>query len=556
MAARQARKRPVAASAAKNVVMLIGGRWHPFELCGRIAKEFLESTGRYKLTVTNANDVLAEGLGKYDGLIIYAQGQDITPAQEAGLLKFVRGGGGLVGIHCAADVFRNSRDYVKLIGSEFKTHPPMHQFRVDLVDEAHQATTRLGGFETFEEMYHLQNVNEDVQLLATTRWLGQPLPMMYTRTEGKGRVFYTALGHAEKQFLHPQFKKSLLHGLDWACKVKPAAGPIRCAMLGYGPAFGMGKQHSMQINATPGMKAVAACDIDPACTEQAKKDFPYFKTFSSVEAMLKDKTIDLVVIILPHNLHAPMAIQCLQAGKHVVLEKPFCLTVKEADAMIAAARRAGKMLTVYHNRRWDGDHMTIKRIIREGTIGEVFEINAGFAGYRSPGTTWRSDKAISGGNLYDWGAHFVDWVLALVPQKIQSVSGFFQKKVWMHVTNEDHTQAIVRFANGAMADIVISSLSAARRPRWRILGTKGAILDDGTVEKGCKVITYRDGSLVTSEVSWQSRTYQEFYWNVADHLLCGDELAVKGGQARRVIGVIEYAGRSSQSGKEEMFPGG
>jgi predicted dehydrogenase len=195
--------------------------------------------------------------------------------------------------------------------------------------------------------------------------------------------------------------------------------------------------------------------------------------------------------------------------------------------------------------------MTFRRLIAEGAIGEVFEVSCGHAGYKRPGDWWRSDKEISGGNFYDWGAHFVDWILGLIPERVEWVHGFFHKKVWMHVTNEDHTQAIVRFAGGRMADVVISSISAAPRPRWRILGTRGAIVDDRTVERGCKLYTVRDGRTVVSEVKYDESRWDEFYNNVADHLLRGDELAVTAEQSRRVIGVLESAERSSASGKPE-----
>lgn len=541
----------------KNVLMLIGGLYHPFEQAAAITKAFLEETGRYKVKITEDRKVLGGGLAKYDGVLIYTCGGEPSGDQEDGLVEFVRRGGALVAVHSANAVSGKLEKYVALIGSQFERHPREHRpVRVRLLDPEHQATTRLGDFDIVEELYFLKNVAADVNVLATTGWLGEPIPLMYTRTEGRGRVFYTALGHGEAQFRHAKFQKSLLHGLDWACKVRPRRGPIRCAMLGYGGAFNMGRTHSNFVNDTPGLKAVGACDIDPERLEQAEKDFPYFKTFGSLDEMLEDKAIDLVVNILPHNLHAPTAIQCLRAGKHVVLEKPFCITLREADAMIREANRAGVMLTAFHNRRWDGDYMTIKRIVQEGRIGEVFEIGCGAGGYRRPGEWWRSDKEISGGNMYDWGAHFVDWVLGLIPQKVASVTGFFHKKVWMHVTNEDHTRAIVRFTNGATADICLSSIAAAGRPTWRILGTRGAILDDRSVENGCKVITYENGSLVTSEVKWAETRWCEYYWNVADHLLCGDPLAVTPQQARRVIGVIECAERSSESAQAVSFRGG
>ena len=542
----------------KNVLLLIGGSWHPFEACAGIAREILQASERYRLTVTDDRDVLARPLEKYDAVMIYICGGKVTPEQEAGLLRYVRQGGGLVAIHSATAVSEDCRDYLALIGSQFDTHPADHKFEpVRIVDDSHPATTRLGDFSLTEELYVLKPVASDVQVLAETTYQCKPMPVLYARTEGRGRVFYTALGHGVQQWKVSQFQRSLLHGLDWACRVRPIRkGPIRCAMLGYGPSFNMGRLHSEFINQTAGMKAVAACDIDPARTKAAKEEFPNFRTYPHVDELLKDARVDLVVAILPHNIHAEMALKCIEAGKHVITEKPFCITVKQADAMIRAARAAGVMVTCFHNRRWDGDFTTIRRLIEEGAIGEVFEIACGFSGYGAPGNWWRSDKEIAGGNLYDWGAHFTDWVLQLIPERIHSIQGFFQKKVWVQSTIEDHTQAIVRFANGAMADIAFSSIAAAGRPKWRILGTKGAILDDGSVEKGCKVITYENGALVRREVPWTATGWNEFYLNVADHLLLGDELVIKPQQARRVIGVIEYAERSAKSGKPEVFPGG
>ncbi|HUS90843.1 MAG TPA: ThuA domain-containing protein [Phycisphaerae bacterium] len=541
----------------KNVLLLIGGTYHPFEACAKIAGHLLKSSGRYALTVTDDREALAKPLGKYDAVMIYTCGGAFTDAQQAGLRDFVRGGGGLVAIHSANAISGECADYIALVGSRFATHPADHKFeQVRIVDASHPATTRMKDFSLVEELYVLKDLRDDVQVLAETSYLGRPMPVMYARTEGKGRVFYTALGHGARQWRVSGFQRSLLHGLDWACRMEPLRrGPIRCAALGYGPSFNMGRLHCGFINGTAGLKAVGVCDIDPARTKAAKEDYPDIRTYGDCDELLKAKDVDLVVVILPHHIHAEYARKCLNAGRHVITEKPFCLTVREADGMLRAARKNGVMITAFHNRRWDGDFRTIRRIVEEGTIGEVFEINCGFSGYNAPRDWWRSDKEISGGNLYDWGAHFTDWVLQLIPEKIASVQGFFHKGTWVQATNEDHTQAIIRFANGAMADVTISSLSAAGRPRWRVLGTRGAILDDGTVEKGCKVITYEEGALVTRQVKWIDTAWDEFYPNVADHLLLGDELVIKPQQARRVIGVIESAERSANSGQPEVFPG-
>ena len=142
--------------------------------------------------------------------------------------------------------------------------------------------------------------------------------------------------------------------------------------------------------------------------------------------------------------------------------------------------------------------------------------------------------------MYDWGAHFLDWILNLVPARVTQVMGNFQKRVWNAVTNEDFGQAYIRFANGVTADYITSTISASSRPKWRINGTKGAIEQNwGDIT----LITFVNGIRQQSVVKVTLPGYgsSEYYRNVADHLLMGEELAVKPEQARRVIGVIEAA---------------
>lgn len=327
---------------------------------------------------------------------------------------------------------------------------------------------------------------------------------------------------------------------------------IRGAVIGYGGAFNMGKAHIGWMNATPGLVGTAVCDVDPARLEAARQDYPGIKTYSNAEDLLADPDIDLVTVVVPHNVHAPLAIQCLNAGKHVIVEKPMCITVDEATAMIEAARANGVMLSVFHNRRFDGDYMAIKEVIEKGLIGRVFQVELCGGGYGHPGTWWRSNKAISGGAFYDWGAHFVDWVLGIVPEKVVSVTGFFHKRVWLDVTNEDHVQAIVRFESGAVADIQLSSIARAPRPRWRILGEKGGIIDEG---KGSfKVFTEVAGIPAEMEVKYKPSAWQKYYQNISEHLHNGAPLAVTPESARRVIAIIETAEKSSKSGVTEPVP--
>ena len=546
----------------KKVLYVFGGpEFHPTEAGGKILADLLARDGRFELEMTRDLDALAAlPGGQYAAVVLYATGfvDDLTPPREQGLLNFVRGGGGFVGVHAAADCFRGSRAFVDMLGGEFVWHPEQHEFKLEIVQKDHYLAARLPDFSVFDEMYHLQSFDPArVTVVAQTLWQGKPHPMAYTRAYGEGRVAYLANGHTMQAWKHPEFRKLLLRAVAWSTGAELPAKTIRCGLLGYGPAFNMGKGHAGWINATSGMQTVAVCDASPARAEAAKTELPgLVGYFTRLDDMLALNELDLVVNILPHNQHAPTSLQCLQAGKHVVQEKPFCLTVAEANAMIDLARAQGVMLSAFHNRRWDGDYLLMRDLIDKGLIGDVFHIECSMSSYGHPGFWWRSDKAISGGVMYDWGAHFIDWILNLVPAKLTQINGNLQKRVWNSVTNEDFGQVVMRFDNGCSADFLTSSISASSRPLWRINGTRGALERYGG--ESVTLISYANGFRQESVVKVTLPSYgsTEYYRTVADHLLLGEELVVTPEQARRVIGVIEAAQISSQKGASVPPPEG
>jgi len=318
------------------------------------------------------------------------------------------------------------------------------------------------------------------------------------------------------------------------------AKPIRAAVIGYG----MGRHHATYMNDHPDFELVAVCDLDGRRREQAKADFPQIRTCASMAALLRRDDVDLVSVVTPHNAHCKHVVQCLRAGKHTVVDKPMCITAREATRMIEEAKKARRVFSVFQNRRLDGDYLALREVVESGLIGEVFEIECFAGGYRKPGTAWRSFKRISGGVLYDWGAHFIDWILGLVPAKIVNVTGFLHKRVWKHVTNEDQGRAIIRFANGAVADFTLSTIAMAGKARWRILGTKGAITDGP--DHAFKVTTLVKGRQAEIRVPFQESRWPDYYANIADHLLRGKALLVRPEESRRVIGVLEATGKSSK----------
>ena len=549
------------ARGARKILMLVGGpTFHPTQDAAKVFEGLLASAGgRWQVTATSDFDALASLPGGYETVLIYTTGfrEDLTAAREKGLLDFVRGGGGLVAVHSAADSFRGSRAYIDMINAEFQTHPRFQEIPVQIADRNHYLTARMPDFTVEDELYMLQSYDPArSRVLAQTTWQGRTLPLLFVHPYGKGRVAYLALGHDLRAWRHPEFQKLLLRSLEWTAGAElETKREIRCGLLGYGPAFNMGKTHSSYINAQAGMRTVAVCDADAARLAAAEEELPGVRTFRSLQEMLKWKDLDLVVNILPHNRHAETCLASLRAGKHVISEKPFCITTEEATAMIRAARRTGTMLSVFHNRRWDGDYLTIRDVVARGLLGQVFHIECFIGGYHRPGTWWRSDKTISGGALYDWGAHFTDWILRLVDKRVSQVTGLFHKRWWNHVTNEDQTEAVIRFEDGEVANLQASDLAAAGKPKWRILGTQGALVMEHGDTKSVRVTSHASGVPFEGDIPIARSTgWVEYYRNVADHLLMGEPLVVTAEQAREVIAVIETAERSSSLGRSLPLP--
>ena len=326
---------------------------------------------------------------------------------------------------------------------------------------------------------------------------------------------------------------------------------IGAALVGYGPAFNMGRLHGTSLQEQAGIQVVAVCDTDPQRQAAAQEDFPGIAAYGKVEDLLQDPQVGLCVLILPHNLHGSVGLQCLKAGRHVILEKPMCITTAEAKAMVDVAKAKKLMLTVYHNRRHDGDFLALQQAVADGLLGDIFEVEMWAGGYGAPRGWWRDKKDISGGQFYDWGAHYLDWLLNLMPAKVENVTGFFHKLVWKEMTNEDHVQAVIRFTNGAMANVQMSQIAHQGQPRWRVLGTKGALV---STPEGFDYYTTENGMQLKGFIKNKETNWAEFYRRIGTHLLKGAALGVKPEQAARVIGIIEAAEKSSKSHQAEALP--
>ena len=325
-------------------------------------------------------------------------------------------------------------------------------------------------------------------------------------------------------------------------------GDIKVGVIGYGGAFNMGKGHLAEMQAA-GMTPTAVAEIDATRLKVAEKDFPGIETYLSVEEMLRRSDVELLAVITPHNTHAKLAIQCLKAGRHVVVEKPFAITTAECDAMIAAARKSRVVLSTYHNRHWDGCILTAVKTIRSGVIGDVVRVQAHMGWWGQPGDWWRSSKSISGGILYDWGVHLLEYTLQIVDSDILEVSGhlargFWGKKVkWGKDTIEDEGCLTVRFASGAWSSLMISQINSRPFTGWvEVAGTLGAYMFDYGVYE---LTTHRDGQTVITQGRNQPSEGHKLYRNIAHHICKGERLIITPEWARRPVHILDLACRSA-----------
>jgi predicted dehydrogenase len=206
------------------------------------------------------------------------------------------------------------------------------------------------------------------------------------------------------------------------------------------------------------------------------------RAYASMEELLKDPNVDIVLVSVPNDLHKPFVIKALEAGKHVVCEKPAALNSGELQKMIDASRKAGRVFAVHQNRRWDEDYLAVKKILNEKMLGEVFRIESRVHGSRGIPGDWRGEPEHGGGMVLDWGVHILDQALQMIPGKVKKVYATFT-----HVTNElvdDGFCAELTFENGLVFLAEVGTSNFISLPRWYVLGRDGTAMIEDFSGKG------------------------------------------------------------------------
>lgn len=332
---------------------------------------------------------------------------------------------------------------------------------------------------------------------------------------------------------------------------------IRVGLLAYGA---IGDQHNQAVNSTPGLKLTAVADTNPDRLAAAKEIAPDITTFTDSTAMLDSGLCDLVVISTPPNSHYSWAKESLNRGLHVILEKPMALTVEQCDELIALAVSKGLLLVVYQNRRYDADFITMKKLIDDGAIGKVFSYESFVGGYSEPCSFWHSDVEVSGGAIFDWGSHFIDQILEIIPDQVDVVSGINQKRVWNHITNADHADVGIIFKNGIRATFTHSDLAAARKPKFYVLGTTGTIVGNWDPAGGQTpadlpaILTLHRADGTSETIKHSPVTPYSFHQSVVAYLNAGTPMSVTSTQSRDVVAIMQAAEESARANGHPVKP--
>jgi predicted dehydrogenase len=343
---------------------------------------------------------------------------------------------------------------------------------------------------------------------------------------------------------------------------------VKMAIIGTG---GMAGWHFNNVQEkVRGLKIVGGYDIREEANNRTRNEWNV-KAYQSPEEIYADKEVDLVLIATPNDVHKDYAIACLNAGKHVLCEKPVTLNAAELKKVMAAAEKSGKIFTVHQNRRWDKDYLTVRKIVNDNMIGNVYHIESRVQGSRRL-FGWRAFKPNGGGLLLDWGVHLLDQILDLIPGKVTSVQAHIHNV--HHKEVDDAFTVLLRFENGCSVNVSITTNCYIEQPRWHLSGTDGTavILDweqnghiiklaDPSIQDWEDAVIYTHAGpthTMLPRPKYTTKTLKlpkgkgewvDLYRNIVAAINGKAELIVKPEQALRVMKVIDAAFASDKSGK-------
>lgn len=349
--------------------------------------------------------------------------------------------------------------------------------------------------------------------------------------------------------------------------------PIRWGLVGYGFA---GKTfHAAVASGVPGLEFAAVASSDAA---KVRADWPGLPVEPSPEALFARPDIGLVVIATPNDTHHPLAKAALLAGKHVVVDKPFTLTVAEARELAALAVERGRLLSVYQNRRRDGDFLTLQRLLAEGRLGRLVYFESHFDRYRPKVLPrWRDRAGPAGGIWADLGSHLMDQAVQLFG--LPDALAVDMAPIRDGAAAEDYFHAQLRYEHGVHAGLRVvlhsTTLAAQPAPRFLVHGTLGsyskhgvdpqeealkagtrpqldALGDWGSDARDGRLTVYETDATTKHETQWPTMpgNYPGYYAAIRDALRGLGPNPVPPEQAVQLMALLELGRRSAVERRE------
>jgi predicted dehydrogenase len=343
----------------------------------------------------------------------------------------------------------------------------------------------------------------------------------------------------------------------------PNDRPLRVVLAGFGLAGAV--LHAPLIAATDGLEITAVVTRDPGRRATLAAQQPQARAVDRLEDALEDA--DLVVVVAPNRFHVPLATQALEAGCHVVVDKPVAVRADEARALAARADAAGLVLVPFHNRRWDDDFLTLRRVVADGRLGRVLRVESRFDRWRPQirEGAWRegADPAEGGGLLLDLGTHLADQAVQLLGPVASVYAELDVRRPGAAV--EDDVFLALAHVGGARSHLWAGVHAAHQAPRFRVLGDRAAFVSEGldpqeaALRAGASpsdagfgrreagAATLHDGERA-EPVAMEAGTWQAFYAGVLAAIRDGAAPPVAPAEAVAVAELLEAARHSAASG--------
>jgi scyllo-inositol 2-dehydrogenase (NADP+) len=335
------------------------------------------------------------------------------------------------------------------------------------------------------------------------------------------------------------------------------AGPIRTAVVGFGTSGAV--FHAPFLDANPEYSLDVIVTGDPGRRAEAEGRYPDARVVQTVDdALALADRLDLVIIGSPTGTHAGLAARALDARLHVVVDKPLAITAAEGRMLVERAVEVGRILTVFQNRRWDDDFLTLRRLIAEGSLGEVARFESRFEWWKpDPADSWKTRATASegGGLLYDLGTHVIDQALQLFGDVVEVHAEVDTRRPGGAADDDAFVSLLHR--SGVRSQLWMSSVAAQPGPRFRVLGSTGAYVSWGLDGQEPALIGGSrpgdpgfgrrpewdwgtlgvEGSLTTPPM--EPGDYAAFTRALADTILRGAPVPVDPADAIRVLEIIE-----------------